>query len=237
MSDSGIGIPAAKRAHIFEAFEQADRSTTRKYGGTGLGLAISSHLVQMMGGKIWLDDEEHNGSNFHFTVHFLLDKNAQTLATATELKGLRVLVVDDDAVSRRELRQIFAEWDITFEEAESGEAAIFVMKDRQAQGEPFTLVLMDEGTGELIGVALAQRIREESARCGIIMLRSLGEHVPETSAGEPLVTEYLKKPFTKSELFDVLQRIHRRAQPPSTSAGRTPKTNRAERSLKVLLAL
>ena len=94
------------------------------------------------------------------------------------------MVVDDDAVSRRELRQIFAEWDITFEEAESGDAAIFVMKDRQAQGEPFTLVLMDEGAGELIGVALAQRIREESARCGIIM--SLSRHPRRKEKKPPL---------------------------------------------------
>ena len=113
VADTGIGIPAEKRAAIFEPFEQADGSTTRKYGGTGLGLAISARLVELMGGRIWVEGNPGGGSIFRFTAGLAADREARPSRGRGQpdvLDGLRVLVVDDNRTNRRILEEILAQW-------------------------------------------------------------------------------------------------------------------------------
>src|SRR5262249_41134752 len=112
VSDTGIGIPEEKQQTIFEAFEQADSSTTRKYGGTGLGLSISAALVKLMGGSMWVESKVRQGSRFHFTVELEPKKSeAEPLTKEVDkLVDLPILVVDDNASNRRILREILTNW-------------------------------------------------------------------------------------------------------------------------------
>ena len=126
VSDTGIGIPPEKQKLIFEAFSQADSSTTRKYGGTGLGLTISASLLQMMGGEIWLESEVGRGTQFHFTVRLGVgDRTVEGVPAAVEkLSGLRVLVVDDNRTNRRILEEVLGRWGMRPVSAQSGEEAL-----------------------------------------------------------------------------------------------------------------
>src|SRR5262249_36263713 len=108
--DTGIGIPPEKQGAIFEAFSQADASTTRRFGGTGLGLTISSRLVEMMGGRIWVESQLGQGSPFHFTAGFDPQPEAAAALELEQLEGLRALVVDDNATNRRILEEMLLNW-------------------------------------------------------------------------------------------------------------------------------
>ena len=114
VTDTGIGIPPEKQKRIFESFTQADASTTRKYGGTGLGLTISARLVELMGGRIWVESEVGKGSVFHFTVRLgaaaRVRRSAGFPRNSANLDGLRVLVVDDNATNRRILEEMLKNW-------------------------------------------------------------------------------------------------------------------------------
>src|SRR5262249_2137045 len=121
--DTGIGISRDRQDAIFEAFEQADGSTTRKYGGTGLGLSISARLSQLMGGRIWVESEPGQGATFHFTLRLELgsDQVVRTLAAGDALENAEVLVVDDNATSRLSLRELLVSWRMRPLLAESAE--------------------------------------------------------------------------------------------------------------------
>ena len=112
--DTGIGIPEEEQERIFEAFSQADTSTTRRYGGTGLGLNISVHLVQSMGGEIWVESEVGKGSTFHFTAEFSFsnEPRQEIVQTLESLQGLRVLVVDDNHTNRKILSDLLVHWNM-----------------------------------------------------------------------------------------------------------------------------
>ena len=139
--DTGVGIPLDKQKAIFEAFTQADSSTTRKFGGTGLGLAISKRIVDVMGGRIWVESEPGKGSTFHFTARFPLQKiqqGKQELIDMELVQGLSVLVVDDNATNRTILEEMLRSWQMSPVVADSGKQALDTIEHAKAKGNPFS---------------------------------------------------------------------------------------------------
>ena len=208
VSDTGIGIPANKQGVIFDAFSQADGSTTRKYGGTGLGLAIATQLVQIMGGKIWVESEVGKGSTFHFTVVMRpsRDLKSRTRARYADLEGFRVLVVDDNITSRRILEEVLLSWRMKPATASSAAAAFTMLKEGHASGEPFGLVLLDCMMPETDGFGLADQIQKDDAiaRTTLIMFSSSSHGSVAARCREMGLAGYLTKPVKQSELFDVI---------------------------------
>jgi len=202
--DTGIGIPAEKQRIIFEAFSQADGSTTRKYGGTGLGLAISSHLIEMMEGRIWVESEMGRGSAFHFTAR--LGVSARSLPDApteeVSLVGLPVLVVDDNATNRRILGRTLSNWKAEPTLAESAEAALAALQRARDSGKPFALILSDAHMPKVDGFTLAERIKQDADLAGptIMMLTSGGHRGDAARCRELGVAAYLTKPIRQAEL-------------------------------------
>jgi hypothetical protein len=147
VKDTGIGISPDKQEAVFEKFTQADSSITRKYEGSGLGLTISKHLVTLMGGRIWLESREHFGSTFHFVVPFIVQEARSTEASDqcvnTDITGLKVLVVDDNATNRFILRETLHCWGAVVEETNNGADALKIL--REGRNEPYDLVRWTAG--------------------------------------------------------------------------------------------
>lgn len=162
--DTGIGIPLEHRGRLFQSFTQADSSTTRKYGGTGLGLAICKQLTTMMGGDIGCESETGKGSTFWFTVRLELQNGGQEsrVAPRGDLKGLRLLIVDDNATNRKILEQYAKTWGMVSESAEDGPSALHTLHAAAEKGEPFHLVLLDMQMPNMDGLMLAQAIKDDS---------------------------------------------------------------------------
>ena len=208
VTDTGIGIPEAKKAKIFEAFEQVDTSTTRKYGGTGLGLAICSTLVEMMGGRIWLESEEGKGSTFHFTARFglIFGADAQAGDQSTILEGLHVLVVDDNETNRHILEEILKNWSMQVTAAATAQAALETLQQLSHAQKPVALVLTDIHMPALDGFGLAAQIRDlpEVADTPIIALTS-GSYTTDAERCRRLgIAAELLKPVKQSELLDAM---------------------------------
>ena len=207
--DSGIGIPEAKRADIFEAFTQADGSTTRRYGGTGLGLAIARRLVGLMGGRVWVESEVGRGSAFHFTVQLgLADGPIATTPpnAGMTLRSLRVLAVDDHETNRRLLETVLAAWGAHSTVVDSGPAALEALHRAAEAGVPFRLVLLDGHMPGMDGFTVAERIRQSSALTGVtIMLLTSDRQTGDAARCRALdITRMLTKPVTPSELLDAV---------------------------------
>jgi signal transduction histidine kinase/DNA-binding response OmpR family regulator len=204
--DTGIGIAKEKQATIFEAFNQADNSTTRVYGGTGLGLTISSRLVEMMAGSIWVESELGMGSTFHFTASLALNKTPQPKQeqlNKSALRGLRVLVVDDNATNRRILYEILRHWEMIATCCEDGPGALAAMEAAARKNQPFRLVLMDGHMPGMDGFAVIDQIRRNSKLQGItiMMLTSAQQFNDAKRCRELGVSQYLIKPVVQSELM------------------------------------
>jgi len=204
--DTGAGIPAEKQQQIIDAFVQADRSTTRKYGGTGLGLAISARLVELMGGRIWVESEPDQGSRFHFTVRFGVVKGLQPQPLPlpkVELAGRRVLVIDDNATNRRILESRLKGWSMQTTLSESGHEGLAAMRLASDSGHPFSLVLLDAHMPDLDGFGVAQQLRQDPALSGtaIVMLTSAGQRGDAACCRELGIAAYLGKPIRQSELL------------------------------------
>ncbi len=210
VADSGIGIPPDKQKLIFEAFAQADGSTTRAYGGTGLGLAIASQLVQQMGGQLWVESAVGQGATFHFTTRLPTRPtpapDALLAAPPGSLAGLRVLVVDDNEVNRRILRETLLNWRMRPVLVDAGEAALKAMISAADEGTPFDLVLLDGMMPEMDGFKVAEKIREhpQICRATVMMLSSVMPPGTAARCRELGVASYLTKPALQSELLEAI---------------------------------
>jgi CheY-like chemotaxis protein len=210
--DTGIGIAPDRQERIFEPFLQADRSTARSYGGSGLGLTISSRLVQLMGGRLWLDSARGEGSTFHFTVRLGVVRNLTAPLSAPEpanLEGLRVLVVDDNATNRRILQQMLHNWRMKPVVADGGARALTELRRASDEGEPFRLVLLDAMMPEMDGFAVAEQIRRQPELAGAtIMMLSSAQHQGDSARCRQLgVPRYLTKPVKQSDLLDAILEV------------------------------
>jgi PAS domain S-box-containing protein len=207
--DTGIGIPAEKQVQIFAAFTQADNSMTRQYGGTGLGLTICAHLVQAMGGRIWVESQPSRGSSFHFTVRFGLQheldgSTIQSPLPRRELAGLPVLVVDDNATNRLFLQELLGAWGLKPVLSDSGAAALAMLAEARKAGDPFPLVLLDALMPGMDGFAVAEQIQSDAGLAGtaIMMLSSVDYRDDTERCARLGISLYLRKPIRESDLFD-----------------------------------
>ena len=228
VADTGIGIPAEKRRSIFAPFEQADGSTTRRYGGTGLGLAISSKLVAMMGGEIGVDGEVGRGSIFRFTARFGLGvptPRRSGQGGSSPISGLRVLVVDDNHTNRRILEEVLLGWGAIPSLVEHAEAALVALRAASLGGHPFEVALIDGMMPEMDGFDLAGAIRRETSLVPplMVMLTSGGQSGESERARALGISAYLTKPVRQSELFDSLMKILD-ASSTAPSGGGSPET-------------
>ena len=209
VTDTGIGIPADKHATIFESFTQADNSTTRRFGGTGLGLTIASQIVTLMGGRIWVESVPGTGSTFAFTVPFVARPDVTPEVTAlkrVDLRAMRVLVVDDNAMNRRLLREILTNWHMEPVLVESGMAALVAMTGAFREGRAFPLVLLDFQMPDMDGFEVAAKIKAKSELAGstIMMLSSVGQRGDAARCKQLGVAGYLTKPIKQSVLLDAI---------------------------------
>ena len=204
--DTGIGIAPEKQSVVFDAFEQAHESTTRRYGGTGLGLAISAQLVRMQGGRIWLESELHRGSTFHFTVQLGLHTGAAVPPMAAEpvpdVHDVRVLVVDDNATNRQILVEILDHWAMRPTAVDGGWAALAKLWRAQSEGAPFPLLLVDAHMPEMDGFDLVERIRRNPDLSGVaIMMLSSSSQSSDLARCKQLgISTYLTKPIRQGKL-------------------------------------
>jgi PAS domain S-box-containing protein len=209
--DTGIGIPVEKQKKIFEAFSQADSSTTRKYGGTGLGLTIVGQLVGLMGGKLWVESEAGKGSTFYFTVQ--VGSGVAALPTespdVSQLAGVPVLVVDDNTTNRRILEDSVIRWKMIPTVVAGAAAAIQTLQHALASGAQLPLVLTDAHMPDMDGFGLIEKIRQDPllANVRIVILTSGGERGDAARCQELGVAAYLSKPFDRLELRDVLLHV------------------------------
>jgi PAS domain S-box-containing protein len=235
--DTGIGIPPNRIDHLFESFSQGDASTTRRYGGTGLGLAISKRLVELMGGRLWVESEEGNGSVFHieFTAAAAPPTRAPFDGTQPQLAGKRLLVVDDNATNREIISRQAQSWGMEAVAFESPSEALALIE----AGEHFDVAVLDLVMPEMDGRELAREIqRHRSAReLPLLLVTSLGR-LPQAREADGLgFAAQLAKPLKASQLYDALMRVFadrddgRQIPPPSAEDGATKVS-----PLRILLA-
>lgn len=241
--DTGIGIPADKLSRIFQAFEQADTSTTRQYGGTGLGLAISVRLVEIMQGRIWVESVPGQGSTFHFIATFAVAGSQDAgikVAELDELRGLRVLVVDDNGTNRQILEATLLKWEMKVDLAESGPDALRMLAEAARQRLRYSLLLLDGKMPGMDGIMLLERIRamESLATGAVMMVTSIDQPLHLERCRELGIADYLIKPVPQKELLrSVLKALGRSASGPGESLSvAREQTPTAGPSLRILIA-
>jgi signal transduction histidine kinase/CheY-like chemotaxis protein/streptogramin lyase len=240
VKESGIGIPPDKQKSIFDAFSQADSSTTRKFGGTGLGLGISSRLVQLMGGEITVCSQIGLGSEFQFSVRFeaAREARAEQPAACEELVGKAILVVDDNSTNRRMLGAALARWGMSVELAATGSEGLALFRRAQDRNAPFSLILTDSNMPEMDGFSLVETLRSEPEAAGTtVMMLSSGAQNGDVARCQKLRITSLMKPISLQELRNGLLRTLASARSAATPAvgGSAPATT-VVNPLRILLA-
>jgi len=246
--DTGIGISPEKQETIFQAFEQADSSTTRHYGGTGLGLAISSRLITLMGGHIWIESKLQSGSTFHFTLG--LPKSCHSASQeaqpkSNELQDVPVLVVDDNATNRGILQRLLNNCQMQVDVTENGIAALAAMKSAAAAGTPYRIVLVDEQMPEIDGFRLARDIRASGATepAVIMMIDAPDQATSARRCRQSGISIHIAKPIRPDNLFSALLRALAIPEPASAASITSPLSEQDRRtssagnaSLRILVA-
>jgi PAS domain S-box-containing protein len=246
VTDTGIGIPSEKQQHIFEAFAQADSSTTRKYGGTGLGLAISAQLCELMNGVMWVESEEARGSIFHFTAHFGRPETPAKKSGQSEpvkLQDLPVLVVDDNSTNRKILEEMIGNWRMKPVAAANGPAAMEALQRAHKNGAPFRLVLLDGHMPGMDGFEVAARVKQDPQlhAAEVILLTSAGRSEDVARAKTVGVAATLSKPVKQSELWDAIVTAlnvpgRQKSRASALSDAAKTRARAARQPLRVLLA-
>src|ERR1022692_1481328 len=248
VEDTGVGIPPDRIHALFEKFSQVDGSSTRKYGATGLGLAISKQLVTLMGGTIGLSSNPGSGSTFWFTLPLKLDSqpHAQPVPVG-DLRGLRVLVVDDTEVNRRVLHEQLSSWEMPNGSEAGGEAALQALQAASRAGDPYRFVLLDYQMPGMDGAKLAAAIRTDPSinHAIVIMITSVGHWSEVLDMQGRTIDACLVKPVRQSQLLKTLatswsRKLHaglatgtRLESPPARAL---PQGAYAGQSLRVLIA-
>jgi two-component system sensor histidine kinase/response regulator len=212
IKDTGVGIAADKQSKIFEAFAQADGSMARKYGGTGLGLTICSRLVEMMGGRIWVESKPGKGSTFHFIISLAVQQGGaahESLIEPAVLRGLHALIVDDNLTNRRVLQGMLRRWEMKPTAVEGGRAALQAIEVARNAGHPFPLILLDGQMPEMDGFTLAEEIHKDPrlVNATIMMLTSAGHLGDAARCRELGISAYLVKPIRQSALLDAICQV------------------------------
>jgi PAS domain S-box-containing protein len=239
--DTGVGVTPAKRGMIFDAFTQADSSTTRRFGGTGLGLAITKRLVQLMHGRIWLESEEGRGSAFHFTARLAVAAGVPVVPERWQPEGLRVLVVDDNAESRRMLVEMLGAWRFAPRAVDGGRAALAALDQAKVSGDVPGLVITDHEMPDVDGITLTQRLKADAALAAIPIVMLSSSSLPQdvTRGRRAGVGAFLSKPVTQSELLDAIMSVLTPMRDVTVQAPVSPTPAPAEdrrRRLRVLVA-
>jgi CheY-like chemotaxis protein/nitrogen-specific signal transduction histidine kinase len=212
VTDTGIGISRDDQQRIFAPFTQADASMTRHYGGTGLGLAISAELIGMMGGQIWVDSKLGQGSTFFFTVRVAIEAEPESSPAVTDvlqqLRGIRVLVVDDNETNRQIIDELLRHWGMSPELCPDGPTALAKIHAAASQGQPYPLVILDALMPGMDGFTLASWIKGDRQLAGatVLMMSSAERHVYAKRLDDLHVAAYFEKPITQADLFGAVLR-------------------------------
>jgi signal transduction histidine kinase/CheY-like chemotaxis protein len=207
--DTGIGIPREKQHLLFGAFSQVDSSSTRKFSGAGLGLAICLRLVELMGGRIWVESEVDQGSRFHFTMPLreaAAEQRPASPAPPQVLVGVPLLVVDDNATNRKILCEVTCGWGMLAQAVQDGSAAIRQMDFALRAGKGYRVALIDACMPEMDGFQLAERVQQDPRLAGavIMMLTSWGRRGDAARCRQLGIAAYLVKPISSSDLMAAL---------------------------------
>jgi PAS domain S-box-containing protein len=245
VEDTGIGIPQEKLSRIFTPFEQADTSTTRRFGGTGLGLAISAQLVELMGGRIWAESEPGQGSRFLFTSRFGRGR-ARTLRTVEirlgDLMGKPILVVDDNKTNRKILEEMLKNWRMAPTVVDNAQDALRALDQARNAGKAIELIISDVNMPDMDGFEFAAKVKENALHSGtrIILLTSASRSGDSARCRELGVYSHLMKPVKQSALLDAIVGAVGGAvvedRPSKSRAKQEPLEEPTLKPLKVLLA-